>query len=175
MGSGGREHALAWKLAQSPLLGKLYAAPGNPGIAEHAEIVALDAADQELLDHHLGTGAAEAAIEHVRDRRLGGGARLGDHHALAGREAVRLDHHRQGEVVETRNRRIPVGEAAIGGGGNALAGAQILGEALRSFELRRGLVGPEHGEASGTQRIAEPVDQRRLRPDHDEADRVRAA
>ena len=34
IGSGGREHALAWKLAQSPLLGKLYAAPGNPGIAE---------------------------------------------------------------------------------------------------------------------------------------------
>ena len=39
IGSGGREHALAWKLAQSPLLGKLYAAPGNPGIAEHAELV----------------------------------------------------------------------------------------------------------------------------------------
>jgi phosphoribosylamine--glycine ligase len=33
LGSGGREHALAWKLAQSPLLDKLYAAPGNPGIA----------------------------------------------------------------------------------------------------------------------------------------------
>jgi phosphoribosylamine--glycine ligase len=45
LGSGGREHALAWKLAQSPLLGKLFAAPGNPGLAEHAEIVALDAAD----------------------------------------------------------------------------------------------------------------------------------
>jgi phosphoribosylamine--glycine ligase len=39
IGSGGREHALAWKLAQSPLLTKLYAAPGNPGIAEHAELV----------------------------------------------------------------------------------------------------------------------------------------
>jgi phosphoribosylamine--glycine ligase len=45
LGSGGREHALAWKLAQSPLLTKLFAAPGNPGIAEHAEIVALDAGD----------------------------------------------------------------------------------------------------------------------------------
>jgi phosphoribosylamine---glycine ligase len=39
IGSGGREHALAWKLAQSPRLTKLYASPGNPGIAEHAECV----------------------------------------------------------------------------------------------------------------------------------------
>ncbi|MCX7284423.1 MAG: phosphoribosylamine--glycine ligase [Novosphingobium sp.] len=45
LGSGGREHALAWKLAQSPLAGKLYAAPGNPGIADHAQIVALDLTD----------------------------------------------------------------------------------------------------------------------------------
>ena len=42
LGSGGREHALAWKLAQSPILTHLYAAPGNPGIAEEAECVALD-------------------------------------------------------------------------------------------------------------------------------------
>lgn len=45
IGSGGREHALAWKLAQSPLLTKLYAAPGNPGIAEEAELVALNVED----------------------------------------------------------------------------------------------------------------------------------
>ncbi|PLU70376.1 phosphoribosylamine--glycine ligase, partial [Sinorhizobium medicae] len=42
IGSGGREHALAWKIAQSPRLTTLYAAPGNPGIAEEAAIVALD-------------------------------------------------------------------------------------------------------------------------------------
>ena len=45
LGSGGREHALAWKLAQSPGCTRLYAAPGNPGIAEEAEIVALEATD----------------------------------------------------------------------------------------------------------------------------------
>ena len=45
IGSGGREHALAWKLAQSPKLGKLFAMPGNPGIAEHAQLVDINAAD----------------------------------------------------------------------------------------------------------------------------------
>jgi phosphoribosylamine---glycine ligase len=38
VGSGGREHALAWKIAQSPLVRRLVCAPGNPGIARHAEL-----------------------------------------------------------------------------------------------------------------------------------------
>jgi phosphoribosylamine---glycine ligase len=45
IGSGGREHALAWAISASPLLTKLYCGPGNAGIAEVAECVALDAAD----------------------------------------------------------------------------------------------------------------------------------
>src|SRR6185369_14357263 len=49
LGSGGREHALAWKLAQSPRLTKLWAAPGNPGIARHAECVALDPGHRESI------------------------------------------------------------------------------------------------------------------------------
>jgi phosphoribosylamine--glycine ligase len=49
IGSGGREHALAWKIAQSPLLTKFYAAPGNPGIAEHAELVSLDVDDHAAV------------------------------------------------------------------------------------------------------------------------------
>ena len=45
VGSGGREHALAWALAASPLLGKLWIAPGNPGTAECGENVAIAASD----------------------------------------------------------------------------------------------------------------------------------
>ena len=49
IGSGGREHALAWKLAQSPKCDTLYAAPGNPGIAQHATLVELDPADHAAV------------------------------------------------------------------------------------------------------------------------------
>jgi phosphoribosylamine---glycine ligase len=45
IGSGGREHALAWAIAASPLVDRLYCAPGNAGIAEEAECVPVSAAD----------------------------------------------------------------------------------------------------------------------------------
>ncbi|WP_343526540.1 phosphoribosylamine--glycine ligase [Sphingomonas sp.] len=59
LGSGGREHALAWKLAQSNGLDTLYAAPGNPGIARHATCVALNATDHAAVvafvkEHEIG-------------------------------------------------------------------------------------------------------------------------
>src|SRR5271155_3465804 len=49
LGSGGREHALAWKMAASPLTDKLFCAPGNAGIARQAECVALDLADHAAV------------------------------------------------------------------------------------------------------------------------------
>jgi phosphoribosylamine--glycine ligase len=49
IGGGGREHALAWKLRQSPLLDILYCAPGNAGIAEVAKCVALDIANHDAV------------------------------------------------------------------------------------------------------------------------------
>ena len=49
VGSGGREHALCWAIAASPLCDKLYCAPGNPGIAEEAELVAIAAMELDRI------------------------------------------------------------------------------------------------------------------------------
>src|SRR5437764_1471135 len=49
LGSGGREHALAWKLSASPLVDRLYCAPGNAGIARECELIALDLADHAAV------------------------------------------------------------------------------------------------------------------------------
>ncbi len=51
IGSGGREHALAWKLKASPRIGNLYAAPGNPGIAREATLVDLAIADHDAVEN----------------------------------------------------------------------------------------------------------------------------
>jgi len=58
LGSGGREHALAWAIAASPMLGRLFCAPGNAGIAGLAECVSLDIADH-------GTVAAFCKVEGI--------------------------------------------------------------------------------------------------------------
>src|ERR1700748_3764987 len=49
VGSGGREHALAWAIAASPLCDALYCAPGNPGIAKEATCVPIAATDSDAL------------------------------------------------------------------------------------------------------------------------------
>jgi phosphoribosylamine--glycine ligase len=58
LGSGGREHALAWKIAASPLVEQLYCAPGNAGIAKECELVTLDPSDHGAViafcrAHHI--------------------------------------------------------------------------------------------------------------------------
>ena len=58
LGSGGREHALAWKIAQSPKIEQLFIAPGNAGTAQVGTNVALRADDFEgierfVLEHHI--------------------------------------------------------------------------------------------------------------------------
>jgi phosphoribosylamine--glycine ligase len=49
VGGGGREHTLVWKIGQSPLVKKIFCAPGNAGIAEHAKCTDVDATDVEKL------------------------------------------------------------------------------------------------------------------------------
>ncbi|HXT49979.1 MAG TPA: phosphoribosylamine--glycine ligase [Thermoanaerobaculia bacterium] len=58
VGGGGREHALCWKLRQSPLITELYCAPGNPGIAEVADLVPIQAEET----HQLASFAADLGI-----------------------------------------------------------------------------------------------------------------
>lgn len=95
IGSGGREHALAWRLAQSPRLDTLFAAPGNPGIADHATVVDLDPADHRaVIDfvrrHQIGlvvVGPEAPLVEGLADNvRAIGVPVFGP-----GREAARLE------------------------------------------------------------------------------------
>jgi phosphoribosylamine--glycine ligase len=62
LGSGGREHALAWKIAASPLVTKLWCAPGNAGIAREAECVALDITDHAAVIHFCRTSAVDFVV-----------------------------------------------------------------------------------------------------------------
>lgn len=78
LGSGGREHALAWKISQSPLLGKLYIAPGNPGTAQHGQNVNLSPLDFERVKmfcvdndiHLVVVGPEEPLVKGVHDSFL---------------------------------------------------------------------------------------------------------
>ncbi|AMU94990.1 MAG: phosphoribosylamine--glycine ligase [Sphingopyxis sp.] len=62
VGSGGREHALSWQLAQSPSCAKLYAAPGNPGIEVYAECVPIAADDVDGLVAFVRTHAIDFVV-----------------------------------------------------------------------------------------------------------------
>src|SRR5690348_7741481 len=62
LGSGGREHALAWKIAATPLVTKLWCAPGNAGIAREAECVALDIANHQAVIDFCKTNAVELVV-----------------------------------------------------------------------------------------------------------------
>jgi phosphoribosylamine---glycine ligase len=62
LGSGGREHALAWKIAASPLVTKLWCAPGNAGVAREAECVALDIADHLAVIDFCKSSAVDFVV-----------------------------------------------------------------------------------------------------------------
>jgi phosphoribosylamine--glycine ligase len=62
LGSGGREHALAWKIAASPLVSRLWCAPGNAGIAREAECVALEIADHAAVIDFCRRNAVDLVV-----------------------------------------------------------------------------------------------------------------
>ena len=62
VGGGGREHAICWKLAQSPKIEKLYCAPGNAGIASVAECVPIGAEDVEGICAFAKENAIDMAV-----------------------------------------------------------------------------------------------------------------
>lgn len=72
VGSGGREHAIVWKLKQSPLADKIYCAPGNAGISELAECVPIGAMEFEKLISFVKENAIDYTIIGMDDPLAGG-------------------------------------------------------------------------------------------------------
>lgn len=72
VGSGGREHALAWKVAQSPKAEKIYCAPGNAGIAEIAECVPIAAMEFDALADFAKENEIDLTIVGMDDPLVGG-------------------------------------------------------------------------------------------------------
>ncbi|NND49791.1 MAG: phosphoribosylamine--glycine ligase [Rhizobiales bacterium] len=62
IGGGGREHALAWAIAASPLTGRLFAAPGNPGVAQSAEIIDLAIDDHPAVVQFATDNAIDLVV-----------------------------------------------------------------------------------------------------------------
>ncbi|RHP34570.1 phosphoribosylamine--glycine ligase [Lachnotalea sp. AF33-28] len=72
VGSGGREHTIAWKVAQSPLVDKIYCAPGNAGIAQFAECVPIGAMEIEKLADFAASNAVDLTVIGMDDPLVAG-------------------------------------------------------------------------------------------------------
>ncbi len=72
VGSGGREHAIAWKVAQSPMVDKIYCAPGNAGIEEFAECVPIPAMDFDRLAAFAKENKIDLTVIGMDDPLVGG-------------------------------------------------------------------------------------------------------
>lgn len=72
VGSGGREHAIAWKVAQSPKVDKIYCAPGNAGIEEYAECVKIGAMEFDALAAFAKEKEIDLTVVGMDDPLVGG-------------------------------------------------------------------------------------------------------
>jgi phosphoribosylamine--glycine ligase len=115
IGSGGREHALAWKLKQSSSVGKLYALPGNPGIAEEAECVPIGVMDFGKIesfarDQKIGLvviGPEDPLAAGLTDRLQSAGIRVFG----PNREAARLEADKWFAKEMMKHQSVPTAEA----------------------------------------------------------------
>ena len=154
IGSGGREHALCWAIAASPLLTKLWCAPGNPGIAQVAECVAIGALDirgarrvragQRDRPGGAWPGGAAGRWHH----RCDGGRRHPLHRSVARRRATRRQQGvHQGIVRRGRHSDGPVGALRRCGGG-----ARIRPPPRRADRGEGGRPGGRQGRRGGGDR-----------------------
>ena len=72
VGSGGREHAIAWKVAQSERVDKIYCAPGNAGIEEYAECVKIGAMEFDKLTKFAVAEGIDLTVVGMDDPLVGG-------------------------------------------------------------------------------------------------------
>jgi hypothetical protein len=126
---------------------------------------------QEFLDHHPRAGGAEGvAAEHVGDGGFGLGQAHRHDHALAGGQAVGLDHDRCALLPHVLQRFLDVGVHGVVRGGDAVAGEEVLGEGLAAFQLRGGSGGAEDAVALRAERVDHAGDQRAFGADHGHRD-----
>jgi phosphoribosylamine--glycine ligase len=115
IGSGGREHALAWRLADSPRVTRLFAAPGNPGIAELADLAPIPATDFDGIEKFVKKNGVEFVVIGPEDPLAGG---LADRLLAAGvkvfgptKEAAQLEADKWFAKEIMRHQAIPTAEA----------------------------------------------------------------
>jgi phosphoribosylamine--glycine ligase len=115
IGSGAREHALAWKLAASPRVTALYALPGNPGTAQVADNVAIDAMNFDAIETFIRRNKIDFVVIGPEDPLAGG---LADRLLAAGvkvfgpvKEAARLEGDKWFAKELMRQQAVPTAEA----------------------------------------------------------------
>jgi phosphoribosylamine--glycine ligase len=115
IGSGGREHALAWRLADSPRVTRLFAAPGNPGIADLADLAPIAATDFDGIEKFVRKNGVEFVVIGPEDPLAGG---LADRLLAAGvevfgptKEAAQLEADKWFAKEIMRHQAIPTAEA----------------------------------------------------------------
>jgi len=149
IGGGGREHALVWKIAQSPKVAKIYAAPGNAGIAELAECVPIKATDIESLASFAERNRIDLTVVGPESPLIAGVVDVFETRGLAifgpSKEPARLEGSKVYAKEVMRRYRIPTADFSVFSEPHSAAEY-----AHRRFqEGAKGLVIKADGEAGG--------------------------